>query len=223
MIQIQKSMREAKQAMLRTFMETTIARVAKAVFAERGYQQATLEEIAQRAGMSKATIYLYYKNKDDLFLHVVEDLVATAITETAQAAEAPGTPLEKLARMVRGKMAFYEREREFFHIYLNEKHGLDFNEKHGLEVAPKDPHKCLLQDMYRQGVDRLANVLQEGMDAGVLRPMEARRLAFFLQEMMSTMLGQRIQGKAKTSVEEDAAQLLDFFLHGALRQEALSR
>src|SRR2546428_14053232 len=71
MIQIQKSMREAKQAMLRTFMETTIARVAKAVFAERGYQQATLEEIAQRAGMSKATIYLYYKNKDDLFLHVV--------------------------------------------------------------------------------------------------------------------------------------------------------
>src|SRR5499426_2162386 len=215
MIQIQKSMREAKQAMLRTFMETTIARVAKAVFAERGYQQATLEEIAQRAGMSKATIYLYFKNKDDLFLHVVEDLVETAITETAQAAEAPGTPLEKLARMVRGKMAFYEREREFFHIY--------FNEKHGLEVAPKDPHKRLLQDMYRQGVDGLANVLQEGMDAGVLRPMEARRLAFFLQEMMSTVLGQRLQGKAKTSVEEDAEQLLDFFLHGALRQEALAR
>ena len=80
-----------------------------------------------------------------------------------------------------------------------------------------------VQDMYRQGVDRLANVLQEGMDAGVLRPMEARRLAFFLQEMMSTVLGQRLQGKAKTSVEEDAEQLLDFFLHGALRREALSR
>ena len=112
--------------------------------------------------MSKATIYLYYKNKDDLFLHVVEDLVETAITETAQAAEAPGTLLEKLARMVRGKMAFYEREREFFHIYLNEKHGLDFNEKHGLEVAPKDPHKRLLQDMYLQGVDRLAERVTGG-------------------------------------------------------------
>src|SRR5499426_4200123 len=115
MIQIQKSMREAKQAMLRTFMETTIARVAKAVFAERGYQQATLEEIAQRAGMSKATIYLYYKNKDNLFLQVVEKLVETAIAETAQAAEAPGTPLEKLTRMLRGKMAVYEGEREVVH------------------------------------------------------------------------------------------------------------
>ena len=208
---IHKSTREAKQAMLRTFMETTIAQVAKAVFAERGYQQATLEEIAQQAGMSKATIYLYYKNKDDLFLQVVEKLVETAITETTQAAEAPGAPLDKLARLVCGKMAFYEHEREFFRIYLNE--------KHGLEVAPKDPHKRLLRHMYLQGVDMLASVLQEGMDAGVLRPMETRRLAFFLQEMMSTVLGQRIQGKAKTSVEEDAKQLLDLFLHGAQYQE----
>ena len=220
---IHKSTREAKQAMLRTFMETTIAQVAKAVFAERGYQQATLEEIAQRAGMSKATIYLYYKNKDNLFLQVVEKLVETAIAETAQAAEAPGAPLDKLARLVRDRMAFYEHEREFFRIYLNEKHGLDLHEKHALEVAPKDPHKRLLRDMYLQGVDMLASVLQEGMDAGVLRPMEPRRLAFFLQEMMSTVLGQRIQGKAKTSVEEDAEQLLDLFLHGAQCQEERPR
>ena len=117
MIQIQKSMREAKQAMLRTFMETTIARVAKAVFAERGYQQATLEEIAQRAGMSKATIYLYYKNKDDLFLHVVEDLVETAITETAQAAEAwelvlagrQLPPLDAVEVLAQASGADYER------------------------------------------------------------------------------------------------------------------
>jgi AcrR family transcriptional regulator len=204
---IHKRTREAKQAMLCTFMETTIAQVAKEVFAERGYQQATLEEIAQRAGMSKATIYLYDKNKDDLFLHVVEKLAETTIAETAQAAGAHGTPLDKLARIVQGKMAFYEHEREFFRIYLNE--------KHGLEVASKDPHKRLLRDMYRQGVDMLACVLQEGMDTGVLRPMEPQRLAFFLQEMMSTVLGQRIQGKTRTSVAEDAAQLLDLFLHGA--------
>src|ERR671923_910644 len=180
MIQIQKSMREAKQAVLRTFMEATIARVAKAVFAERGYQQATLEEIAQRAGMSKATIYLSYKNKDDLFLHVVEELVNAAMATTAQEAETSKPPLEKLSAMVRNKMEFYERERDFFCIYLNE--------KHGLEVAPKDPHKRALREMYLQGVETLTRVLQEGIDAGVLRPIDSHRLAFFLQEMMSTVL-----------------------------------
>ena len=39
----------------------------------RGFQQATIEEIARRAGMSKATMYLYYKNNDDLFLDVVNE------------------------------------------------------------------------------------------------------------------------------------------------------
>ena len=202
-----QSAREAKQAMLRNFMETTIAQAAKAVFAERGYTRATLEDIAQRAGMSKATIYIYYKNKDDLFLQVVEELVNATTAATAQAAAMPKNPLETLTDIVRDKMTFYEQERDFFRIYLNE--------KHGLEMAPKDPHKRALRDMYLQEVEVLDRVLHEGMDAGVLRRMDSRRLAFFLREMISTVLVQRIQGKAKTSVDEDVEQLLDLFLHGA--------
>jgi AcrR family transcriptional regulator len=128
---MRRSTRTAKQEILRNFMERTIAQSAKEVFAERGYQRATLEEIAQRAGMSKATIYLYYRNKDDLFLHVVEDLVNRAIAATAQEATTARSPLEKLYDMVRSKVEFYEQERAFFRIYLNE--------KQGLEVAPKTP------------------------------------------------------------------------------------
>ena len=201
------AMREAKQEILRQFMETSIAQAAKMVFAERGYQGATLEEIAQRAGMSKATIYIYYKNKDDLFIQVVEELIHTAMTETTREASSVQPPVAKLAAIVRSQITFYEREREFFRIYLNE--------KHGLEVAPKDPHKQALRAMYLQMVDVLTKVLQEGIDSGVLQSMDSRRLAFFLQEMMNSVLVQRIQGKAKTSVDEDVAQLLDLFLHGA--------
>ena len=205
-----KNTREAKQEMLRRFMETTIAQAAKEVFAESGYQGATLEEIAQRAGMSKATIYIYYKNKDDLFLQVVEELVNTAMAIAAQEATTAKPPVEKLYAMVRRKMEFYERERDFFRIYLNE--------KHGLEVAPKDPHKRALREMYLQGIQTLAKVIQEGIDAGVLRAIDSRRLAFFLQEMMNTVHVHRIQGKAKTSVDEDVALLLDLFLHGAIQR-----
>lgn len=207
-----KNTRQAKQEMLRQFMETTIAQAAREVFAARGYQGATLEEIAQRAGMSKATIYIYYKNKDDLFLHVVEELYNAVTAATAQEAETPKPPLDKLYGMVRGKMEFFERERDLFRIYLSE--------KQGLEVAPKDAHKRTLRETYLQGIQTLAKVLQEGIDAGVLRPMDSRRLAFFLQDMMSTLLVQRIQGKARTTVDEDVEQLLDLFLNGALPPRA---
>jgi AcrR family transcriptional regulator len=204
-----KSTREAKKEVLRSFMVNSISQVAKEVFAERGYQGATLEDVAQRLGMSKATIYIYYKNKDDLFLHVVENLVASNLEAITQEAQAPKEPIETLSRMVYTMISFYERERDFFRIYLHE--------KHGLEVAPKDPHKRTLRDMYIQAVDHLASVLQEGMDAGQIRPMGSRRLAFYLHEMMNTVLVQRIQGKAKTSIDEDVSQLLDLFLHGAER------
>jgi AcrR family transcriptional regulator len=206
-----KSTREAKQAMLRNFMETTIAQAAKAVFAEWGYQRATLEEIAQRAGMSKATIYIYYKNKDNLFLQVVEELVNATTAATAQTAEEPTEPLEKLYHIVYNKIAFYEQERDFFRIYLSE--------KNGLEVAPKDPHKRALREMYLQEVRVFDKILQQGIDTGVLRPLDSRRLAFFLREMISSVLVQRIQGKARTSVDEDVEQVLDLFLHGARRAE----
>ncbi len=66
---VQKSTRETKHEMLRTFMETTNAQAAKEVFAEQGYHHATSEEIAQRIDLAKSTIYIYFKNKDDLFLH----------------------------------------------------------------------------------------------------------------------------------------------------------
>ena len=204
---IHKSTREAKQAMLRTFMETTIAQAAKEVFAERGYQRATLEEIAQRAGMAKATIYLYYRNKDELFLHVVEELVTLVTAATAQEALTAKPPLEKLYDMVRSKVEFYERERAFFRIYLHE--------KQGQEVAPKTPHKQAIRELYFQGVQTLAGVLQEGIDAGVLRPLDSRRLAFFLQEMISNVLEQRILSHSDTSVEGDVDLLLSLFLDGA--------
>jgi TetR/AcrR family transcriptional regulator len=203
----QKTARQAKQEVLRNFMETTIADAAKEVFAECGYQKATLEEIAQRAGMSKATIYIYYKNKDDLFVHVVEELYDAITAATAEQAETDKPPLDKLYDIVRSKVEFFEREGDFFRIYLNE--------KQGQEVVPKDPHKWALREMYLQGVQTLAKVLQEGIDAGELRPIDSQRLAFFLQEMMSTVLVQRIQGEAKTTVHEDVDQLLDLFLNGA--------
>jgi hypothetical protein len=140
-------------------------------------------------------------------LHVVEGLVNTIMAATAQEAATAKSPLDKLYCMVRGKVEFYEQEREFFHIYLNE--------KQGLEVAPKDPHKKALRAMYLQGVQALAGVVQEGIDAGVLRPMDSQRLAFFLQEMISNVVEQRILGQLDTSVEADVALVLNLFLDGA--------
>lgn len=69
-----------------------ICAAALEVFAEKGFAAAKLDEIARRAGVSKGTLYLYFKDKEDLFRAVVRDTVAPnidAIRETVMAANLP--------------------------------------------------------------------------------------------------------------------------------------
>ena len=47
--------------------------VARRLFLECGYHGTTVERVARRAGFSKRTVYLYFKNKDELFLAVGEE------------------------------------------------------------------------------------------------------------------------------------------------------
>ena len=50
-----------------------ISRAAIEVFAEKGFHQARVSDVAARAGVADGTIYLYFKNKEDLLLSVFED------------------------------------------------------------------------------------------------------------------------------------------------------
>lgn len=58
---------------------------ALALFVEKGYAATRLEEVAQRAGVAKATLYLYYENKLELFKAVVRHALVERIDEVAQA------------------------------------------------------------------------------------------------------------------------------------------
>ena len=69
-----------------------ICNAALEVFAEKGFAAAKLDEIARLAGVSKGTLYLYFKDKEDLFRAVVRDAIAPnldALTATIATLEAP--------------------------------------------------------------------------------------------------------------------------------------
>jgi AcrR family transcriptional regulator len=67
------------------------------VFAEKGYAAATLAEIAGRAGLSKAALYLYFETKEDLFRALARTLVAPNLTAMAKALVANDAPFAQLA------------------------------------------------------------------------------------------------------------------------------
>lgn len=109
--------RAEKQARTREALLTTAANV----FAERGYQGASVEEIAGRAGYSHGAVYSNFAGKDDLFLAVFEDYMAGRAQELAatQAGLAPDAPLEVRARALADDwMERFAEDHESFLLHL---------------------------------------------------------------------------------------------------------
>lgn len=57
-----------------------ILRVGREVFAERGYERATTTEVAQRLGVSEATVFTYFRSKRELCMRVIQDWYDEIIT-----------------------------------------------------------------------------------------------------------------------------------------------
>lgn len=77
-----------------------IVAAALTLFAERGFAAARLDDIAARAGVSKAALYLYFPTKEDLFRAVVAEAVTPNLTAVQAAAEQFDGRLEDLVRML---------------------------------------------------------------------------------------------------------------------------
>ncbi|MCR5874676.1 TetR/AcrR family transcriptional regulator [Phenylobacterium sp. J426] len=75
-----------------------IVRAAMAVFAEKGFAAAKLDEIAARAGVSKGALYLYFETKEDLFRAVVGQVVAPNLAQVRGIAAAHPGPFPDLVR-----------------------------------------------------------------------------------------------------------------------------
>lgn len=82
-----------------------ICAAALAVFAEKGFAAARLDEIAKRAGVSKGTLYLYFKDKEELFRAVVRDTVSPNIDQVRGAIMAADLPFAQIAPMFLAKLS----------------------------------------------------------------------------------------------------------------------
>jgi AcrR family transcriptional regulator len=80
-----------------------ICAAALEVFAEKGFAAAKLDEIAKRAGVSKGTLYLYFKDKEQLFRAVVRNTVAPNVEKLRSGLIQTGMPFDQLVRLFLAK------------------------------------------------------------------------------------------------------------------------
>jgi AcrR family transcriptional regulator len=115
--------------------QEAILTAALDVFSEHGFAAARLEDVAQRAGVAKGTLYLYFPDKETLFEHMLQSVAAPAVAHLARLAKAEnvppaaaigalltffeteiiGTPREKVIRLIVTEGARFPRLAKFYY------------------------------------------------------------------------------------------------------------
>jgi AcrR family transcriptional regulator len=127
----------------------------RALFSEQGLYDSNLEDLTNRAGIAKGTLYGYFADKEDLIHAVVAEGFAQmrAEVEAAAASVAPGPP--RIRAVIRAHFMFYEANPDLMRIFHQVRGLLKFHR----------PESLGLRSVLEQYVDDLATILRQS--AGV--------------------------------------------------------
>jgi len=104
---------------MRTQSREALIKAARKLFAEQGYFNCTVSEISKQAGMSQGNIYWYFEGKEALLKAVLADGFESLGKTLEQAADYPGTALEKLEALIDGILTFGRERGDFNAIMLS--------------------------------------------------------------------------------------------------------
>lgn len=127
------------------------------VIAEHGFFHSRVSEIADRAGVADGTIYLYFKNKDELLMAAIDSAFHRFIARAKTALAEINDPREKLRRMAFLHLDGLGSKRNLAVVFQTEL-------RHSLKFLGQFSHNLLVEYF-----DLIKGVLREGQEAGVFR------------------------------------------------------
>ncbi|NLJ39499.1 MAG: TetR/AcrR family transcriptional regulator [Candidatus Atribacteria bacterium] len=104
-----------------------ILEAAKKIFAEKSYFEATLEEISDRSGVKKSTIYYYFNSKLDLMVGLIDQVILQAM-EKVKDISIEKNQKERVASIIDKLFSFIMEERELMTVF--QRAGYDFLHHH---------------------------------------------------------------------------------------------
>jgi TetR/AcrR family fatty acid metabolism transcriptional regulator len=181
-----------------------ILRAAIDTFAERGYFNAQVADVARAAGVAAGTVYLYFKSKDDLLISIFERSMREGLNDSRAAVADLGDPPERLRRLARGHLARLGNDRNLAIVFQVElRQSTKFMERFS---------STLLRDYLGLIREAIADGQRDGLFRADIKPTAAAKMLFGALDEMATNW---ILSRRRYSLEAEADAVVDFFINGA--------
>lgn len=183
-----------------------ILRAAIKVFASKGFYATKVSEIAKTAGVADGTIYLYFKNKDDLLISIFEDRITRLIAVLRTEIDAAEGFDEKLRVVVELQLGLLEGQRDLAEV---------------VTVNLRQSSRLMKQyaaPLFTEYLDLIASVIASGQAQGLVRAdLSPRVVAIGLWGALDGIaLTWALGGKSDEpeALRRGARQIASVFLHG---------
>jgi AcrR family transcriptional regulator len=199
---------KTKKDVVTEFRTAGILEAARRVFATKGFNDATVDDIANAAGVAKGTVYLYYKSKRDIYFAAlmfgIEQMYSTLDEQLKEQSTIEG----KLRTLIAVKLAYCDENRDFFKIY--------YSELGNLCIHPAaDPE---LKALYFDKAKVIESILKEGARKKVLRNIRTDQAAFAISDIIRGVVTQRVLGATKSKISQDVGFIFDLVWKGIAAQ-----
>jgi AcrR family transcriptional regulator len=184
---------------------------ARELFFEKGFEGATIEDIAERTELSKGAIYLYFPSKEEIYISLMLEgsTILYQMLKESVSADLPADTL--LRRLGHSYLRFYREYTGYFRMLFLYYSSNSIHEKLTPELSANCEHQA------KQSLMLVASVIQRGMDQGLFKscnPMDMAILTWSCQNGI-ILLGERRHDEVlqlDTSVEK----LHDLFLESTI-------
>ena len=134
-----------------------ILEAAVKVFARQGFYQSTVAQIAKEAGVADGTIYLYFKNKDDILVNFFHYKTKQVFERFRAEVDKAQSGLDKLRNLIRRHLTEFQRDRDMAVLYQVGTHQID-------RLAEDQ-----IREMSKMYQDIVSEIVEVGQQEGSIR------------------------------------------------------
>jgi AcrR family transcriptional regulator len=167
-----------------------------------GLDNVTMERVANEAGIAKGTLYLHYRDKQELLEAVKDSSLAPMIEKMDEVLCSTAAPERRLQLYALRYLGWFDERRDLFRILIYERESVRV---HGARYV---------SDRYRHLVQEVAKVIREGIRKGTFREVDAHNVATMFVEANFAIVNQRLLTTKPAPVEDDAELISGIFLRG---------
>ncbi len=133
-----------------------ILNAAGAVFAQLGFYKSTIAQIAAEAGIADGTIYLYFKNKDDILYQYIRFKTRDIFEKMDQAVDSGDAAETKFRNLIRCHLSEFQADRNMAVIFQSEV-------RYRRDIEPQ------IKDISKMYLDLLTEIIEQGQIEGIMR------------------------------------------------------